>query len=498
MKKSLLIIVLYLFSEAALAQTGYQITINLKNCRDSIAYLTYYQFDKIYVKDSCTTIENGKIIFKGKNKLNKGIYSLLDQDKAVYFDFFIDDETQNLNLIGDAGTNVFKNIRATNSTLENDFFDYITFIYNQNDELELVKQKSMQWDKVDSTNSVLAKQKELDYSLYNYEKKFIEQKKGSYIAAVLNLKTNKSVNEILKDAIVKPDSLMIKQHQKEHYWDNVNFNDNATVRNPFFYTKLINYFDNVVNPSPDSIAIAIDVIMRKTDPESVIGKLLLDHFTSTYETSKIMGYDKVFVHIVDTYYKTGKANRLYSTSEVKDIIDHAERVRFQLIGSKAPNLALINASDRGEIAKMGFETAQNSAEIKNLILKYKTRLNSIYNYLEDVKADYILLAFWDVDCSHCTVEIPKLLEAYHQLKKKGKDVKVYCVYTQQESEKYNNYINENKLDWINVYNGVRNNDIIEKYDIVITPVIYLLDKNKVIKAKKTGNEFIDVIKLLEQ
>ena len=86
----------------------------------------------------------------------------------------------------------------------------------------------------------------------------------------------------------------------------------------------------------------------------------------------------------------------------------------------------------------------------------------------------------------------------YQLKKEGKDVKVYCVYTQQEFEKYNNYINENKLDWINVYNGVRNNDIIEKYDIVVTPVIYLLDKNKVIKAKKTGNEFIDIIKLLEQ
>lgn len=121
MKKSFVILVLYLFSETGLSQTGYQITINLKNCRDSIAYLTYYQFDKKYVKDSCTTIENGKIIFKGKNKLNKGIYSLLDQDKAVYFDFFIDDETQNLNLMGDAGTNVFKNIRATNSTLENDF-----------------------------------------------------------------------------------------------------------------------------------------------------------------------------------------------------------------------------------------------------------------------------------------------------------------------------------------------------------------------------------------
>ncbi len=38
-------------------------------------------------------------------------------------------------------------------------------------------------------------------------------------------------------------------------------------------------------------------------------------------------------------------------------------------------------------------------------------------------------------------------------------------------EAINNYVNENKLDWINVYDGVRKNDVIEKYDIVIIPVI---------------------------
>jgi nicotinate-nucleotide adenylyltransferase len=33
---------------------------------DTLAYLTYYQMDKTYIKDTCTTIKNGKIIFEGK------------------------------------------------------------------------------------------------------------------------------------------------------------------------------------------------------------------------------------------------------------------------------------------------------------------------------------------------------------------------------------------------------------------------------------------------
>jgi len=51
------------------------------------------------IKDTCTKVKNGRIVFKGKGKLDKGIYSLVSQQKSIYFDFFIDDETQKSNLI---------------------------------------------------------------------------------------------------------------------------------------------------------------------------------------------------------------------------------------------------------------------------------------------------------------------------------------------------------------------------------------------------------------
>jgi predicted alpha/beta superfamily hydrolase len=60
-------------------------------------------------------------------------------------------------------------------------------------------------------------------------------------------------------------------------------------------------------------------------------------------------------------------------------------------------------------------------------------------------------------------------------------------------EKYQKYIIENKLDWINVYDGVHINNLKEKYDIYSTPVIYVLDKNKVIKAKRIEVEQIKSI-----
>ena len=85
MKKFFFAIAFCFSSLFSFAQSGYEITINLKNCPDSLAYLTYYQFDKTLIKDTCTSIKDGKIVFKGKTKLDKGIYSLVSQKKSHLF-----------------------------------------------------------------------------------------------------------------------------------------------------------------------------------------------------------------------------------------------------------------------------------------------------------------------------------------------------------------------------------------------------------------------------
>ena len=81
-----------------------------------------------------------------------------------------------------------------------------------------------------------------------------------------------------------------------------------------------------------------------------------------------------------------------------------------------------------------------------------------------------------------------------ELKKERKNVKVYSVYTLHEGEKYLKYIAEKGLnDWINVYDGAHLNNVVNKYDVYSTPVIYLLDKNKKIKAKRIGVEQIKTV-----
>ena len=499
MKKLLFVFVFCCSSFCAFAQTGYDITINLKNCTDTLAYLTYYQFDKTLVKDTCTSIKNGKIVFKGNKKLDKGIYSLVSQKKAIYFDFFIDDNTQKLELKSEASPNLGKELTAINSPLENDFFRYVQFINEKNTEFQTYKQSAKLVTKKD-TLALNDKQKEVQKSIQAYEEKFLIDHKGSYIGNVMNLKVEKLLKDIPKASNGRPDSIQVYNYYRKHYWDDVDFKDDATIRNPFFNTKIKNYFESVIPIHTDTVSVEIDKMMSKTNPASILYKLLLAHFTYSYETSKIMGFDKVFVHMSDTYFKTGKADGIYEDKDiVQKIIKRADKLKPLLLGATAPDLFMIKAEDFSKLKAMGFEDAKNNEEMTAVYYKNVDQVNKMYVKLSEVKAEYTILVFWDVDCGHCQKEIPKLLETYNELIKEKKDIKVYSVYMQHEGEKYLKYIDEHKLPWINVYDGAHYNNAVEKYDVYSTPVIYILDKNKVIKAKRIESDQIKaIIKSIEK
>lgn len=499
MKKVLIALALFLSSFSAQAQSGYEITIDLKNCNDTLAYLTFYRFDKTLIKDTCTTIKNGRIIFNGKTKLPKGIYSLVSQQKSILFDFFIDDDTQKLHLKSEFGPNISKDLTALNSERENEFFNYIRFLGDQNKTFMEYKQSHPLTSRKDSLD-LTDKQNELEQSIADYENQFINRFKGTFIADVVNLKTEKKLKDIPKKADGTPDHDVSYKYYKDNFWRNVDLKDEGMVHNPFLFNKLKTYLDNVVIKHPDSVCVEIDRILAKSKPESLIYKLMLAHLTYTYETSKIMGFDKVFVHLSDNYFKTGKAKGIYEDDDVvQRIIKRADKLKTLLIGAKAIDLSMIRAEDFPKMKAMGFEDAKNSEEMTKVFYKNVNEVNKMWVKLSDVKAEYTILVFWDVDCGHCQKEIPKLVTAFNEMTNEKKDVKVFSVYMQHEGEKYLKYIADNKLPFINVYDGAHYNNAIEKYDVYSTPVIYILDKNKVIKAKRIEAEKVkEIIQSLEK
>lgn len=481
------------------AQKGYDISVTIKNCPDTLAFLTYYQYDKTLIKDTCTTIKNGKIVFKGKSKLDKGIYSIVSQQKSIYFDFFVDDDTQKLEITTEYGADLVKKLNSPTSQRQNIFFEYIKYINKEGADFHIWKQQLNAQNKKDSLQ-IFEKQKELEEKIQIAEEDFISKNKGSFIADIINLKMEKTLKNPPKASNGRTDSIVAFNYYKKHFWDNVNFKDEGIYKNPFFHIKVKKYLENVVYPHPDTLIVEVDKMIDQTIPGSLLNKLLIGNLTYNYESSKKMGFDKVFVHLSDKYFKTGKAVGIYNDDSVIDkIIKRADKLKPITVGKIAPELSMIDVKNGPRMKQLGFEKANTSEEVTKLFYDNQVELNKLFVKLHDVKAEYTILIFWDVDCGHCQKEIPVLLDVYHDLLKEKKDVKVYSVYTLFDSEKYQKYIDEHKLDFINLYDASHFNNVIEKYDVYSTPVIYILDKDKRIKAKRIGVEQIkDIIYALEK
>lgn len=488
MKKVTFVLLIFILTPYfAYTQAGYEIIANLNKNKDTIAYLTYYQFDKTFIKDTCFTAKNGKIIFKGKSKLDTGIYSIVSQQKTIYFDFFVDEQNQKLEFNNEKEPDNIQGLFAINSPSQSNFIDYLKFVSKQNINFINYKNSLILKDKKD-TLLLVEKQKEIEKEITIYEKDFYTKNKSSFIGNVVNFKIEKILENVPNASNGRPDSLMVYNYYKKHYWDNVNFKANETMKNPFFYNKLKKYFETVIVQNPDSILVELDRILEKTEKGSDLKKTLLAHFINYYETSKIMGFDKVFVHLSDAYLKKGEGAGIYKDETVIDsIIKRADLLKPLLVGSVAPELYLIQAKDFAVINKMGFNDVKDSTDVTNKYYANVDEINKMFLTLQSVTSDYIILVFWDVDCGHCQTEIPKLLSVYNDLIKQGKNVKVISVYTMHDGEKFLNYTIKNGLtNWTNVYDGVYINNLITKYDVYSTPVIYILDSKKKILAKKIG------------
>ena len=90
-------------------------------------------------------------------------------------------------------------------------------------------------------------------------------------------------------------------------------------------------------------------------------------------------------------------------------------------------------------------------------------------------------------------EMPKIKHNIDSLTNLGYDITTFAVATEFDKEEWKKFIKDQKTeDWINVAdinhdeegNPVASSDWRDKYDIYSTPVVYLLDKNKKILAKK--------------
>jgi peroxiredoxin len=244
-----------------------------------------------------------------------------------------------------------------------------------------------------------------------------------------------------------------------HFWEHFNFKDTMYAHAPKIteqaFVDFISFFQQA---SPEKIRESIATLMKSAEADSVMYAYFAreaEHYL--YEPNSPFRNDEHFIPFLE---------QIVNSS----ILDDSYKIRPRYL----LNLTLKN-NPGSKAENLEFTTA-----------------NGKTGNLYAVKADYVLLMFYNPDCKQCqnTMETIQNSAETTPLIQNG-TVKVLAVYPDEKLDAWKNHLKDIPANWLNGYDKsliIRGQDI---YDLKAIPTLYLLDRDKKVILKDCSIEDIN-------
>lgn len=435
---------------------GYSIDIQIKGLSDTSVYIGYHFAEKKYVKDTLRLNANGKVSYRGDEHLPGGVY-LLVFPSMNFIEFIVGDD-QDFSITTDINDPLYS-LKFGGSDTNSRFLEYQKFMREKQTIAGELRQSREEYKSIpDSVEAINGRLQEINDQIEAYWDRLIRENSDTFLGHLVKGLRNPEVPDFeVPEGTENIDSVrwvMGYHFNRDHFLDNIEFSDERLLRTPVVHSKLDQYVNRVLIQQPDSIIPPLHKLVDRSRANDKVFQYVVVFLLNNFLQSNIMGMDAVYVDIAEKYYLSGEATWADS-SFMANLEDRVSKIK--------PNL----------ISKTG----------KDLIMETST---GEWASLHEVNAKYTVLYFWEPNCGHCKQVTPLLYDIYKKYKEKG--LEVFAVYTQDNGEEWHNYLRENGFDWINVYDPTQMTYFRYYYDIYSTPVLYLLDEQKVIIAKRISVE----------
>jgi hypothetical protein len=234
-----------------------------------------------------------------------------------------------------------------------------------------------------------------------------------------------------------------------HFWEHFNFRDTAYIHSREITEQaFVDFIYLFQYASPDKIREGVTRLMKSAEVDS----LMYAYFSR--EAERYL-YNPVSSLRNDEYY-IPFLECIVNTS----VIDDTHKIRPRYV------LELARRNRPGSMAED---------------LQYTTA-NGRKGTLHGIKADYLLLVFYNPGCSECrnTMEMIRNSAEIAPLIGKG-TVKVFAVYPDEDLDKWKEHLGEIPSNWINGWSlSIREKEI---YDLKAIPTLFLLDRDKKVILK---------------
>jgi len=440
---------------------GHELVFNIKNSKDALVYLVIHYNDKLILKDSATPVAKEKFVFKGTDRYDDGMYSLVSGSKRLYLNFILDNNQHfTYNLDTTANVNNFS-VEGSPENAEMLRFQKKTAQASVNASEWAKKRKEFEdAGNTDSAEVYKEKLNNINKEMMEFIDDLIAKNPDFLFSKMQKSYKNIDVPEYKKED-GEPDYMKQAAYYRLHYWDNVDLADHRFIYIPSFDPKMKDYFLKVLyHQETDTINKYIDIFLKKTEADTFMYHYCCDWLSYQFETSKVIGHDAVFYHIAMTNQMAGKC---YWLDE--DILSKYQkrttRLAPILIGKVAPELIIPDTT--------------LSEDMRTWHSSYR------------MSKPYTILWFYDPDCPTCKKESKNLRTVYDSLEAIGKrNFDVYAIANDADIDRWKKYVKENNYPWLNVGGNKGNLDYLEYFNIyeMGNPAMFILNNRHEIILNK--------------
>lgn len=440
---------------------GHELVFNIKDSKDALVYLVIHYNDKLILKDSATPVAKEKFVFKGTDRYDDGMYSLVSGSKRLYLNFILDNNQHfTYNLDTTANVNNFS-VEGSPENAEMLRFQKKTAQASVNASEWAKKRKEFEdAGNTDSAEVYKEKLNNINKEMMEFIDDLIAKNPDFLFSKMQKSYKNVDVPEYKKED-GEPDYMKQAAYYRLHYWDNVDLADHRFIYIPSFDPKMKDYFLKVLyHQETDTINKYIDIFLKKTEADTFMYHYCCDWLSYQFETSKVIGHDAVFYHIAMTNQMAGKC---YWLDE--DILSKYQkrttRLAPILIGKVAPELIIPDTT--------------LSEDMRTWHSSYR------------MSKPYTILWFYDPDCPTCKKESKNLRTVYDSLEAIGKrNFDVYAIANDADIDRWKRYVKENNYPWLNVGGNKGNLDYLEYFNIyeMGNPAMFILNNRHEIILNK--------------
>ena len=407
---------------------GYRIVIEIKDSKLEQLYLLGYYGGESFVFDSASSLK-GKYIFEdSKKEIPVGIYSIITSKNQHLFDIMVE-KSKFFKIVSSEKTPLlYQEIKQSDENVM--FFEYQKAFENNQDLTP-----------------------------------FIETSPGSFLSNYVKSKHLFDPNIFIRGSFSPENSGSTEDIDRQilkHYFDQIVLNDQRLLRTPLeldvnFY--FVSMFDTMISNESDYYEYINDFLNRTINPNNRQNSLETQFFylkkimqQYLYNSSK---FDTLFVYLYDQYYKPELDQwNIFNESDQRIFSSVVERKRRTFPGHIIEPIEMYD--------------------------KDKNKIST-----ENIHTDFIILWLWDPDCDHCVEETPILYDFYKKNHNKY-NFEVMAVSITEDYNRWLKFITENQLNWINVSYamGEPNYDLVDFFDLLATPGIFIMDKNHKIIARQ--------------